>query len=302
VIPAQEETAMITDAEADVRLAKYIDAIRYLEFDSGIRAVFPRLTELDRRLYALKRFIFFKYDGGHGEAWIDDRWAMSREEFQAWRRTAAGQLRNRELNAVIASFARANPGYQLRERSLFRPLGEQIDNWNISPSVRVPSQRYHALARTEIKRTAANGTDELYPDLGGYLSTESGLLSLSVMPQTSLPGIPADPRDETARRWAGVRRLRDFMKGPFWHGIEITVATPGLSGHGVGQAVDFQVLHGGTVLCGPSSRQRGTWRTVRADVGRSPATALANAMRVAPHFSGPLNPPDEPWHWTFNSD
>jgi hypothetical protein len=73
------------------------------------------------------------------------------------------------------------------------------------------------------------------------------------------------------------------------------IAAPGLSLHGQMRAVDFQVESGGNTIASPdmSSVQgiwlMGGWRDKLA------AAVIASGAR----FAGPLEQPDEPWHYTY---
>lgn len=74
-----------------------------------------------------------------------------------------------------------------------------------------------------------------------------------------------------------------------------TLAAPGLSPHGQGRAVDFQVMRKGVLVAGTDSTAiTSQWR-------RSGwAVRLEDAVRAsgAP-FDGPLQAPDEPWHFRY---
>ncbi len=76
---------------------------------------------------------------------------------------------------------------------------------------------------------------------------------------------------------------------------QVNLAAPGLSAHGQGHAFDFQVLKDGALVAGTDSR------TAAADwVASGWAARLADAVKAsgAP-FTGPLQSPDEPWHYTY---
>lgn len=74
------------------------------------------------------------------------------------------------------------------------------------------------------------------------------------------------------------------------------LAAPGLSPHGQMHAVDFQVVQGATTIAGPSTA---TVRTVW--LGQGWRDRLESAVRKASDkFRGPLQNPDEPWHYDFH--
>ena len=77
--------------------------------------------------------------------------------------------------------------------------------------------------------------------------------------------------------------------------VEAPLAAPGLSAHGQGRAFDFQVEKNGHVIAGPDAAlARTRWDTA----GWTERLKLA-VERAGHHFSGPLDSPYEPWHYTY---
>jgi hypothetical protein len=74
-----------------------------------------------------------------------------------------------------------------------------------------------------------------------------------------------------------------------------TLAAPGLSPHGRGNAVDFQVMRDGRLVAGPDST---TIKKAWQQSGWSDRLAQAVATSGAP-FAGPLQSPHEPWHYRY---
>jgi len=74
-----------------------------------------------------------------------------------------------------------------------------------------------------------------------------------------------------------------------------TIAAPGLSPHGQMRAVDFHVESGGSTIAGPATETieaiwlAGGWRE------KLSAAVLASGAE----FVGPLEKPDEPWHYSY---
>ena len=109
------------------------------------------------------------------------------------------------------------------------------------------------------------------------------------------------------QRWlvsAGIRSLpssrqqqaaREFLVG--YMPIPVpTLAAPGLSPHGQMRAVDFQVQKGDRIVAGPDSTTvRAVWDSA-GWAGKLAAAVKAGSRR----FSGPLESPREPWHYTFS--
>lgn len=90
-------------------------------------------------------------------------------------------------------------------------------------------------------------------------------------------------------------QLRTWLSG--FRGTEHSnLAAPGLSAHGRGHAIDFQVMKDGKIIAGADSRQIETvWRAEKWDV------KLKESMDAAgPSFSGPLTSPNEPWHYNYD--
>ncbi|MEO6080031.1 MAG: hypothetical protein ABIQ86_09665 [Steroidobacteraceae bacterium] len=75
-----------------------------------------------------------------------------------------------------------------------------------------------------------------------------------------------------------------------------TLAAPGLSPHGQMRAIDFQIQKGGRTVAGPRSA------TIASDWDAAGWTAkLKSAVRAgSSRFTGPLESPREPWHYTYS--
>jgi hypothetical protein len=74
-----------------------------------------------------------------------------------------------------------------------------------------------------------------------------------------------------------------------------TLAAPGLSRHGRGLAIDFQVQSAGRVVAGPSADSiASAWDEAGWSARLQAAVAAAEAG-----FDGPLRDPYEPWHFDY---
>ncbi len=97
---------------------------------------------------------------------------------------------------------------------------------------------------------------------------------------------------------ASVKRFRDFLN--VWRpSRRTTVVAPGLSLHGRGRAYDFQILDeaGRTVADTSTSTVAAVWE----DHGW--AEKLSQAVHAASNkFTGPLENPNEPWHYEYQPD
>ncbi len=290
----------------DARLRKYLDAVRFREIKEPARSLFTDISDLGKRLLAVQRYVCALRDPGRGQAWVDGRWAMTHAQFAEWRDSPVGGLRSQELRKIIARFNTTNPGHRLVAGSQFRPLEVQVANWWRNPYVKIHAPTMLTRARREIRDEAR------YPDLGDYLHEASGLLLHVVPPASSLssmlPGmigptlggmlamteVATGATDLRHQRDAAIERFARWLAIPRFWSPKLTVATPGLSDHGLGQAIDFQIhQRGAGQILGASSAA--WWRS------SGWATKLADAVGPSRHFAGPLRSPDEPWHWTFDA-
>ncbi len=292
--------------EVDTRLKKYIDAIRFRVFEEPHRSIFPEIGDLGRRVFALQRYLGALKDPKRGAAWIREQTAMTEDEYVEWQDSPDFALQSRELTSIRSRFRTANPEHRLVAGSRFRSLDAQIKNWNRNGTVGTHAPKVLARAQRELKDAAT------YPDLGPYLNEKSGLLVHSALPAGvsvvagigNIAGGPlaamaaagialgAAAYGNTLARNAAIDRFIEWLAKQTTGKPSVTVATPGLSNHGVGQAIDFQVHKGSVKLAGASNPDH--WRT------SGWADRLADAVRPSAYFSGPLRVPDEPWHWTFD--
>lgn len=95
---------------------------------------------------------------------------------------------------------------------------------------------------------------------------------------------------EAQRREAVAQFLIDWVPDPV-----PTLAAPGLSPHGQARAVDFQIRRNGRTVAGPDSAT-----IARAWEAAGWAKKLDAAVRAgSDRFTGPLQSPREPWHYTY---
>ncbi len=102
-------------------------------------------------------------------------------------------------------------------------------------------------------------------------------------------GFPAPGTVEARVRFESMLKAHQPQPTP-------ALAAPGLSPHGQMHAVDFQVRQGALTVAGPSASQVQTvW------VGQGWRDRLESAVRRASDkFRGPLQNPDEPWHYDYH--
>lgn len=112
----------------------------------------------------------------------------------------------------------------------------------------------------------------------------AGLLDALRSWQRSAPFV-ATPQ---ARRRAAEKFLVDFVPAP-----APTLAVPGLSAHGQMRAIDFHIRKGGRTVAGPGSAASDWHATGWA------ARLLAAVRAGSDQLQGPLQLPQEPWHYTY---
>jgi hypothetical protein len=100
--------------------------------------------------------------------------------------------------------------------------------------------------------------------------------------------LPLPPTPQSVARFEGIVRNWVAPGG-------ISSATPGLSRHGRGGAVDFVVIRNGVVVAGTSTALAARdWDAPGWTQGLREVV-----QRVAPELHGPLERPREPWHYDF---
>jgi hypothetical protein len=87
-----------------------------------------RISSADRRLLALSAYL---RAGGT----LAERWSWSQEQLSNYPSTAEGKAASADIDAVVAAFAAANPGFTLQVNRKPRSLELQIAHWNVDESV-----------------------------------------------------------------------------------------------------------------------------------------------------------------------
>jgi hypothetical protein len=102
-------------------------------------------------------------------------------------------------------------------------------------------------------------------------------------------GGPAGRAGRDSPAWL-IELLRSHVPRP-----AVTLAAPGLSAHGRGSAIDFQVSRAGSIIAGPETS---TVAAVWDAGGWTDRLGAAIDASGAP-FDGPLESPHEPWHYSY---
>jgi D-alanyl-D-alanine carboxypeptidase len=87
-----------------------------------------RILSADRRLLALRGYL------RAGDS-LAQRWSWSQEQLSNYPATLEGRAAAADIDAVVAAFAAANPGFTLRVNRKLRSLEVQIAHWNVAESV-----------------------------------------------------------------------------------------------------------------------------------------------------------------------
>jgi hypothetical protein len=87
-----------------------------------------RILSADRRLLALSAYL---RAGGT----LAERWSWSQEQLSSYPATPEGKAATADIDAVVAAFAAANPGFTLQVNRKLRSLEVQIAHWNVDESV-----------------------------------------------------------------------------------------------------------------------------------------------------------------------
>jgi hypothetical protein len=162
----------------------------------------------------------------------------------------------------------------------------QIDAYTASPE-------YRALL-AEIDKVRAQFEDA-NPGFQLWANTEVRSLDQQIErwnTNASVASLAADLAGVACRR--NVNELNEILF--YWIGeLPTPLAAPGLSSHGRGRAIDFQVHRGESVIAGPDvANAARDW----AEAGWAKKLAAAIAAG-SEHFHGPLTQPNEPWHFEY---
>jgi D-alanyl-D-alanine carboxypeptidase len=87
-----------------------------------------RILSANRRLLALRAYL------RAGDT-LAERWTWSQERLSGYPATPEGKAATADIDAVVAAFAAANPGFTLQVNRELRSLKVQIAHWNMNESV-----------------------------------------------------------------------------------------------------------------------------------------------------------------------
>jgi hypothetical protein len=115
----------------------------------------------------------------------------------------------------------------------------------------------------------------------------AGRLQEAALRELSADAYPAHPDAKATVRFANF--LREWRPTP----AAAPLAVPGLSLHGRSRAIDFQIVQNGRIIAPTEvAKVRSVWEE------QGWTRKLATAMHGA-RFVGPLQSPNEPWHYEY---
>ena len=98
------------------------------DLDPQAAATLQRIRGADRRLLALRAYL------RAGDS-LAARWSWSQETLARYPATPEGKAAAADVDAVVAAFAKQNPGYELQVNRQPRSLEIQLAHWNENASV-----------------------------------------------------------------------------------------------------------------------------------------------------------------------
>jgi hypothetical protein len=113
-----------------------------------------RIRGADRQLLALRAYL------RAGDS-LAARWSWSQNQLTRYPTTPEGKAAAADIDAVVAAFAKANPGYDLQVNLQPRSLEVQLAHWNDNASVAAVSETLAESLDRRFGRTASPSTMEL---------------------------------------------------------------------------------------------------------------------------------------------
>src|SRR5450755_174048 len=97
------------------------------DLDPRAVAALWQITGIDRQLLALRAYL-------RAGASLQQRWSWTQDQISSYPSTPEGMAAAADVDAVVAAFAAANPGFTLRVNRMPRSLELQIAHWNDNQS------------------------------------------------------------------------------------------------------------------------------------------------------------------------
>lgn len=130
VLSVDGATAMPAQASGSAIAAKQQAWVQQAAADLPPRALatLQHIAGPDRRLLAVRAYL-------RAGSSLDERWSWSQQQLDAYPTTAEARAATADIDAVIAAFSAANPGFTLVVNRRPRSLEVQIAHWNENRSV-----------------------------------------------------------------------------------------------------------------------------------------------------------------------
>jgi hypothetical protein len=130
--------------------------------DPPVAAALAQIVSADRRLLALRGYL-------RARGTLAARWSWSQEQLASYPATPEGKAAMADIDAVVAAFADANPGFTLQANRQPRSLELQIARWSLNESVGAAAAALvAALEKRFSDQNQAPDTDELRSALADW--------------------------------------------------------------------------------------------------------------------------------------
>jgi hypothetical protein len=110
-------------------------------------ATLQRIAGADRRLLAVRAYL-------RAGSSLNERWSWSQQQLDAYPQTVEAKAAAADIDAVIAAFSAANPGFTLGVNRLPRSLEVQIAHWNENRSVGIAAAALVAALQRQLSASA----------------------------------------------------------------------------------------------------------------------------------------------------
>jgi hypothetical protein len=142
-------------------------------------ATLQRIAGSDRRLLAVRAYL-------RAGSTLDERWSWSQQQLDAYPSTPEARAAAADIDAVIAAFAAANPGFTLGVNRLPRSLEVQIAHWNENRSVAITAAAL--VAALERQFAASGGVPDAATVRGALMQWQPPLAATLAAPGLSAHG------------------------------------------------------------------------------------------------------------------
>jgi hypothetical protein len=129
-----------------------------------------RISGTHRQLLALRAYL------RAGDT-LAVRWSWSQAQLNAYPSTSEGQAAAKDVDAVEAAFARANPGYSAHANRMPRSLEQQLDHWNENPAVESVAAALTASMHQQFRHQSTPDTGQLQRALVEWKPTSAAPLA-----------------------------------------------------------------------------------------------------------------------------